>query len=428
MNHYDMFYERPPVKNSWLWMAVPVGLVVLALPLMLQAGTIIATWNHGRPSSAMLGTFRTTNLDVDENVVIGAQGSGQIQFGPVSPAADQKMLITQDSPDDTAQLWVQSDDTNHVGALGNNEQINVVLRNDTTFDTSANAAHASGIDVIVDSTIATGSNPLENIAIAANASCPGGNCQAFSWRSQFGTMQNDGPVNFASSPDVQLGQHVQQFAVVPATPTTSTPQLDVGRAFSVDGYNIHTVNTATGVANGGLFIQLDPTVTSGIRGGLTVDRSASVGANNAGIIIAGGSGDPWISSLANEWSMYSEIGPIVFGTDQSFTNSDMRLSVKGHWIEDISHGSPTLDAGCTAGGSSSIVGNDNAFKLITGASSTTCTLTFRNTWTLPPICLVTTEGGVALPTYTISPTALTFTTNLSAKTYNTYCVGQPSST
>ena len=368
---------------------------------------------------------KVTPLPSTDGIVVSA---GQVQVGPTAIAADQQVLVTDGAPTLTGQVWFQTDDAGHVGTGGNNEEINVVIRNNTAFDTTANAGHASGIDVIADATIGVPGNALTNTAIAANASCPGGgSCTAFDYNSQFGIMRHDGPINFDSSPDVQLGVFVENFSVVPQAPLATTPQVDIGKAFSTDGYNLHTINTATGVANGGLFVQLDPTPDSGIRGGLTVDRNASATANNAGIIIAGGSGDPWIDSNANEWSMYSEIGPIKFGTDQSFTSADVYLSVNGHWVQDVSRGPPSVDGVCSAAGTT-IVGNDNGFQVTTGGASTSCTFTFAKTWTLLPLCSITPVGQPVVPTCTPTATTVVCPTMLGSQVYTFSCQGRPGAT
>lgn len=124
-----------------------------------------------------------TGTIVSTNLTVGSGGSGQVQIGPTVPSSSQDILITLAHATDTAQAWIQSDDINHVGSLGNNEMIQLVLRNNTTFNTTANAGHASAIDIVVDGTIASGSNSLENIGIAIAGHGSGSNVSNYAIKS-----------------------------------------------------------------------------------------------------------------------------------------------------------------------------------------------------------------------------------------------------
>lgn len=97
-------------------------------------------------------------------------------------------------------------------------------------------------------------------------------------------------------------------------------------------------------------------------------------------------------------------------------------AINGHWITNGT--SPTLDASCTAGGGSAIGGTDRAMKILTGVSSTACTVTFASPWTIPPVCTITPESGAAVPAFTISASQIVMSSNTNA-TYNIQCLGTP---
>jgi len=115
-----------------------------------------------------------------------------------------------------------------------------------------------------------------------------------------------------------------------------------------------------------------------------------------------------------------------FVTDGTNATTTIR-AVDGHLIT-AGTSAPGLGAGCTSGGSSAIAGTDRAMKLTTGASSTSCTITFASTYTVAPVCNVNVEGGTTLPTYTISATQIVMTVNLSATVYDISCTGTAGAT
>lgn len=109
----------------------------------------------------------------------------------------------------------------------------------------------------------------------------------------------------------------------------------------------------------------------------------------------------------------------VLFSDGSINTTVVRL-IDGH---EITNGvAPGINASCTSGAGASIAGTDKAFKLVTGTTSTSCTITFHTTYVVAPVCVITAEAGKVLPTYTISATAITMTTDLNA-VYNAVCFG-----
>lgn len=213
----------------------------------------------------------------------------QVQIGPTAPSSSQPVLITRGATTDTAQVWIQSDDTNHVGSLGNNEMIQLVLRNNTTFDTTAGSGHASAIDIVVNGTIAAGANPLENIGIAIAGHVTGAGVSNFAIKSTdtVAIVQHDGPTALggpSGTSVVGLGNAVKRFTVLDASPTTITPQLDIGVVAPVDGYNMHVKNTATGVSAMGIALQGDTAVTAAVAPQIVLYRNAGGLGSQFGII------------------------------------------------------------------------------------------------------------------------------------------------
>lgn len=213
----------------------------------------------------------------------------QVQIGPTAPSSSQPVLITRGATTDTAQVWIQSDDVNHVGSLGNNEMIQLVLRNNTTFDTTTNSGHASAIDIVVNGTIAAGANPLENIGIAIAGHVTGAGVSNYAIKStdQVAIVQHDGPTALggpSGTSVVGLGNAVKRFTVLDASPTTITPQLDIGVVAPVDGYNMHVKNTATGVSAMGIALQGDTAVTAAVAPQIVLYRNAGGLGSQFGII------------------------------------------------------------------------------------------------------------------------------------------------
>ena len=81
-------------------------------------------------------------------------------------------------------------------------------------------------------------------------------------------------------------------------------------------------------------------------------------------------------------------------------------------------GTPTLSS-C---GTATITGNDTLGTYTTGAG-TTCTITFATAYPTAPYCFVVPQGNLNYPTYTTSTTAITVTVDVTATTYNYFCLG-----
>lgn len=429
MLNRQVLKDRPPYGHK-LALAIAVamlaGTIAIAVHLAYDDRLELAAINTG---PLVLRGGKATPIPSGDGLV----WNGQTQVGGLVPTASQGMVLSRVASTDTEMFGTYSSDTNHVGSGSDNEEIHWVARNSTQFNTSSFAGHATIMDAIVSCGQSTGSGGVTCTTLAPNATCATGGCTAYAYNSQFGILRHDGEADLggpSGASVVQLGNTVKRFTVLDADPTNITPQLDVGVIASVDGFNMHLKNTATGVSFGGILQELDTTVTSGVRGGFILQRGAggSAGGNNGGVALAGGAGYPFAASAANELNLYAEQGPIVFGADATGFTSATRLTANNHWVQDASVGAPTLDAGCTAGGGSAIVGNDNRFELTTGAASIACTVSFKKTWGTKPICVVTTEGGIALPTYTVSATQVVITVNLNAGVYNVDCQGQPGST
>lgn len=104
----------------------------------------------------------------------------------------------------------------------------------------------------------------------------------------------------------------------------------------------------------------------------------------------------------------------------------MTLDNKGHWI--TAGTAPALATGSgDCGTTPAIAGNDTAGQITVGSSTNggKCTITFAQTWTNAPICMVANETATAAirPVTTTSTLALTGTL-VAANVLKYYCVGR----
>lgn len=263
-------------------------------------------------------TFRTTNLVVDS----------KIQFGPTVVPTSLAAFFSVAATNQTTQIWSQNDSAGHLGFAGNNENINLTIRNTTTFDTTiSHVGHATGIDLVVSGGHSAGVDALEVQAIASNAVCADSPCQAYSFKSLLGTMQNDGVVTFQASPSVSLGNAVQRATVMPTTPLVTVPQFDIGIIAPVDGANMHIKNTATGVNGAGIEIEGDTTVSANVAPQLVLYRGAGGGAgglfglicvdNGVGSCMSGAAANDFVVAnyFAGKTTYISQAtGSIILGT------------------------------------------------------------------------------------------------------------------
>lgn len=428
------------------------GLIVLAALLIVLAFVMrprvdMIDARNVRDGAWPTGTFHTQSLVVDNLATFAPSatsvaGTG-IQIGSVPPTFNQAILtITGVNASQQDQISINASDTGHASpGIGiDNEELAVVIRNSSSFDTNSTGhAKSAGLDIAMEGTISAGVGNLENRGLNVISTCGGHpNCAAWTFYgdSTDGTLFNRGPFDFSPSSEGKLGFHVQPFALVPTTPTLTVPQFDIGVAVATDGYNMHIRNTTIGVAAMGIALEGDTTVNPSVAPQFVIGRGAGGALTNfsllcsdngtASCLAAAAANDLVLANYGTGSSMWlAAKGDVHLGTT---TVESTKLTTKGHWVQTTSTGTPGLSAACGTGGGQAIVGNDNRFEVITGAASTSCVITFVNTWTSKPICNITTEGGIALPTYTVSPTAVTITVNLNAGVYNADCQGQPGST
>ena len=429
MNMEPTMNPLKPTRKHWTHSAVP-PIVVATFTGTVILLTLLASNDHIRNELTAQSTFKTGALIVETSATFGSGGSGQIQIGKVAPDPSQQVvLLTQASPTTQAQLWIQEDDLHHTGNLGNNEAIEIVMRNNTEFDlpTGSDTANASGVDIVVAGTH-TGSGVLACTAVRANAACDAGTSN-YSFYSEHGVMRQFDPVQMGPG-DVGLGANVDNFEVPGSTSTVA--RIGIGALPSIDGTQLQTKNTVAASATAGLEVGLDTTLNAGIRGGLQIFRGAGGGfgtGTSGGFVLAGGAGFPFAGSLASETSVYNEFGAsIVVGADNTGFTSWGRWTPSNHMRVDTGLGTPVLGAGCMSGTSSSILGNDTSFKVLTGSTSSACTITFKKTYTAAPICSIRVDGTATQPVCTVGAASIVCTTNLAATTYDFTCIGQPSST
>lgn len=392
-----------------------IALIIWALALV---GMFITT-AHRDPVAQ--GTLRASDLVVDDTMRNGSTPLG----------AGQKVLFSDPDVDTATQVWISSLSSNHVGQPGNNEMVSLVINNATGFDNTADPGKARGLEIAVSCT--------DDVGVGCISTGVQVQSDGFAWYSTAGSMYHEGAVEFSgTSGTVDLGDNVEGFNL-PGTTGTATQQTigwpnggTPGNVFS--GVGLAVKNAQPGVSVGGVGVALDTTVEATIRGGFIISRGAGGGlaGNNSGIAVSGGTGFPFLDSAANQFNVYAEQGPIVFGASTAFTPA-FRLSQNDHLVAATTSDAggtpvnPSKSAACDAGGGSAITGNDMAFKLTTGATSTACVVTFIKTYTVAPVCVVTPEGGIALPTFTTTATTLAMTVNV-AGVYNVMCWGTQGAT
>lgn len=245
------------------------------LAIVITTAAVGFSIHDDRANATIASTFRTTNLAVDHSATFGSSGSGQIQIGTVAPDPSQQVvLLTQSSATTQAQLWIQEDDTGHTGNAGNNEAIEIVMRNNTEFDlpTGSDTANASGVDIVVAGTH-TGSGVLACTAVRANAACDAGTSN-YSFYGEHGAMRQFDSVSFGPG-DVGLGSNVDNFEVPGSSSTVA--RIGIGTLPSVDGTQLQTKNTVAASALAGLNVALDTTLNAAVRGGLVIYEEQAAG-------------------------------------------------------------------------------------------------------------------------------------------------------
>lgn len=373
---------------------------------------------HAEVQAAKL---RARDAVIDETLQVGAE---------VPEAGTQKVVISALDESTRVMTTITSSGTvDHDATGGSNQITHLWLQATGGYDTTTNNGVNRALEITAACSVTTGAGSCEDFGVISDAA------NGYSWYSSTGSMRQQGAVSFGPGA-VDLGDNVVGMNL-PGTAGTAT-QMTIGWAADSTPGNVNSgtglavKNAQNGVTVGGISIALDTTIAATIRGGLIMTRGASGGTGSglsSGLVFAGGSGFPFVASAANELTLYDELGAgIVFGADNTGYTSAFRLTPKNHIAIDTSTGAPARSAGCTSGTGAAFVGNDIAMRLTTGSTSTACTLTFDETFTVIPICTVTPEAGAAMPTFTTSATAITMTVNASAATYNIHCIGQPGST
>lgn len=402
-------------RTSIYWSSITTLLIALAVVgtrLAMQPELVVvrehADLTGYGDGSWIQSTFHTANLVVDNKA----------QFGSTVVPSNLAAYFSVTDPTQTTQIWSNNDSPAHVGFAGNNENINLTIRNTTTFDTTiSHTGHATGIDLVVSGGHSAGADALEVQAIASNAVCADSPCQAYSFKSLLGTMQNDGVVTFQASPSVSLGNAVQRATVMPTTPLVTVPQFDIGIIAPVDGANMHIKNTATGVNGSGIEIEGDTTVSANVAPQLVFYRGAGGGAgglfglvcvdNGVGSCMSGAAANDFVVAnyFAGKTTYISQAtGSIVLGTTAAPTLT-LDSSHNGVLVGTFTAGgydcnSTTSPAALSAGanGDISVATTTNCIYRVTPdtANSTITGISVHNDGTFGTLCNVAAVGTLTL--------------------------------
>ncbi len=230
---------------------------------------------------------------------------------------------------------------------------------------------------------------------------------------------------------VRLGSLVDPFKI-PGSASVA-PQIEIGTAAgSSIGMGVSVNQTVASQTFAGFVVGLYTTLNGNARGGYLLWRGAGggfAGTNEGGLVMSAASGFPFFESTANSVGLFNEsTQPIFFGADGTTFTSSFGIFNSNHIVESQSTGVPTMDAGCTSGGSAALVGNDTRFTVKTGTTSVACTITFKKTFTSVPMCLQMPYGTATLAVCTPSATQMVCSLNASATSYTFDCQGQPGGT
>lgn len=389
-------------------------------PILVAVGVVIVI-------SALTSFMTIAALDSPPTTSLKVQNlnvSDTSMLGPGDVATmHTKMRIADIAATQSSQLWIDDLSSNHTGASGGpNESNGLTIEKNTGFDTTASSGVTKGIEMGIDCHVDTGSGDCKAVGLQVSA-------KDVAWHGIAGTMLHEGNVDFSTSPSVRFGNNVDDFSN-PGGPSDVARIQMGGPLPTVNGFNYGAKNTAGSTA--GYQTMLDTSVVSNARGGFIITRSSTgLSSNSNGLVMAGDGTFPFNDSAPDEVSMYAQAGgPLVFGADNVGFYSMFMLTPKSHLVVRDASGNntPTLSANCTSGTGSSIVGTDMDFKFKTGTTSTACTVNFKRTYTLAPICTQSPEGTPTLATCTPAAGTYTCTTSASATTYNVHCAGQPGST
>jgi len=434
-------------------LAVALAALLLASSFMLAARS--TTQNAGAASSAaILGTIRTENIVVDNamsvggdisacvNVLGGCIGKPRFTFDPQLGETN----IEAEGVTDNVFRSLHNILKDMSGATASQQLVQSIISG--TVDTTAGDINVWAGEYGVQVTKSAGGNALRNIAILIHATGGDENLAIESTAGDW--FQNDaassiinngelhshsfeilnsnpGTVDFTNATSVTLGNQVQPFQI-PGT-TSLNPTISLGGAAG-NGEQLIIKNTVTGAFGSlnGVGIGLDTTVDAGARGGIIIHRGAggNFGGSDAKALWVSSGGDVSSQAAGDLVVFQQETGKSIwFVTGGTGTNRTPLVlkAPSSHWLAD---GPTVVPSSCGTG--PTIAGPDTSFRISSGVSGTgTCTLTFANTYTSVPSCVVFPEGGAAIPTCTISATAITCSAGIvDATTYNWHCIGTSS--
>lgn len=436
-----------------------IGATVFVVGRMQRPQYVQAQWDRW-----MLGTFRTENLQVDNNTVFG----GKVQTGPIAPNASQQAWFSLQSSSTTTQQWMQEDDTGHVGSGGNNEAINLVLRDFTGFAMgSGGTATAGALDIHVNASKSSGSGTLETLAILATAE---GGDDNFDYLSLGGTMKHvAGPALFSTtttdglttggyglgsggnadlskSSAIILNENITSPKNTFPGDSSHTPQVSLGVATQNDGTGLQIKNTNGTQGLSGIDLLADTAVNSHQSTGVFMTRGnggggGAAGNNPAGIALIGNAGSVITNGAVGDMAVYNQVagGRLIFGADAVHASYQMVLDQSGNLTLGVPTGSggfgqahfisqqtsaPTVTS---CGGSPAIVGTDMAATVTPGTGTpATCTVTFTNAYASAPTCVLSDRGGggTTLGSYTVSASAIVYTfPTVSPSAFDYICFG-----
>lgn len=260
-----------------------------------SAGNNVIPKSNGTNLVASSATDDGTTFTIPEAALFGA-GAAQFSAGTV-------FTFEGASTTNTTQVAMVESDTGHVGTGGNNEAINLVLRNSTGFAMGVGGtASAENLDVATTCSKTSGTGTLTCTAILSNAS---GGDNNYDYYSSNGVMSHAGLISageyLGTVGDLthvwQIGGPYQETLVIPASPslpggggeinqTTLTGTGHLTSAGDIFAYVVRgstTFDTSGGAnASGGFFSQVTSSRSAGSNPltNYAFEANASGGDNN----------------------------------------------------------------------------------------------------------------------------------------------------
>lgn len=423
---------------------------VLALSMFTCVACLV-TGPTDNVASKATGTFRTTNLIVDDTTKIGGiidacttptsgcSGKPNFEFTPTTGHAQ---VIGTGANFGTIRALFDAKETLDGTATVPQQLVQFILDGASTASSGSNFGLESTVNV-------TNSSGARNIAFLVGAQgSTAGNVAIESsngdWLQEdaVATFTNSGhsilhdltaPVsagiyNFSQSSSVVLGNNVAAPVLMPGD-SVQGPLLGLGQA-SASGEQLVTRNTVTGAfgTRGGIAIGLDTTVDAGARGGVSITRAAGggFGTSEKGLWVSYGN-DTTTYQTANDMIMRNdEVNKSIFfvtgGTGQAHTPLTLR-GASAHWNAD---GPAVTPFSCGTG--ASITGTDAAFRITAGTTTGGgCTAIFATDYaTAPPSCIIYPENGT-LPVCQVFSSAIICASGIAdGAIYNVHCIGTTS--